>query len=196
MLNCLVPTRADYLNDIAMARPVIPFWLGSFEINGRETWQLYKIRLQATLRAAGITTDDSKKDALLAICDTYMFQLMASLCRPQNVYSPEVTFADILVRSDQYFKVNVSEPQATQAFHRRKQNPGEKAQKYLAALRQLAGPCNFTDYDRSLTDQRMFGCLDEECAAELDTNVTSTWKVAEVSAVMSVPIRLVLPGEI
>jgi len=82
-------------------------------------------------------------------CDADMFQLMAGLCRPQNVASPEITFAVIVVRFDQYFKVNVSERQATQAFHRRKQGPVEKAQEYLAALRQLAGPCNFTDFDRS-----------------------------------------------
>jgi len=98
---------------------------------------------------------------------------MASLCRPQNVDSPEVTFAEILVRFDQSFKVNVSEPQATQAFHRRKQGPGEKAHEYLAAHRQLAGPCSFTDFDRSLKDQLILGCLDEECAAELDRNVTT-----------------------
>jgi len=48
----------------------------------------------------------------------------------------------------------------------------------------VAGPCNFTDSDRSLRDQLMLGCLDDECAAELDRNVTSTWKVAEVLAVM------------
>ena len=30
----------------------------------------------------------------------------------------------------------------------------------------------------------MLVCLDEECAAELDRNVTSTWKVAEVLAVV------------
>ena len=30
----------------------------------------------------------------------------------------------------------------------------------------------------------MLGCLDEECAVEFDRNVTSTWKVAEVLAVM------------
>jgi len=65
-----------------------------------------------------------------------------------------MTFAEILVRFDQYFRVNVSEPQATQAFHRRKQAPGEKAQEYLAALRKLAAPCNFADFDRSLRDQR------------------------------------------
>ena len=76
--NCAMPADMQPLNDIAIARPVIPFRLGSFEINGREPWQLYKIRLQAALRSAGITTDDSKKDVLLAICDTDMFQLMAS----------------------------------------------------------------------------------------------------------------------
>jgi len=101
------------LNDIAMARPVIPFGLGSFEINGLEPWQLYKIRLQVALRSTGITADESKKDALLAIRDTAMFQVMASLCRPQNVDSPEITFAEILVRFDQFFKVNELKPTAS-----------------------------------------------------------------------------------
>jgi len=65
-----------------------------------------------------------------------MFQLMASLCRPQDVDSPEMTFGEVVVRYGQYFKVNVSEPQATQVFHLRKQGPGEKVQEYLAALGQ------------------------------------------------------------
>jgi len=76
--NSAMPADMQPLNDIAMVRPVVPFRLGSFKINGREPWQLYKIRLQAALHSAGFTTDESKKDALVAICDTDMFQLMAS----------------------------------------------------------------------------------------------------------------------
>ena len=113
-----MPADMQPLNDIAMARRVIPFRLGSFEINGREPWQLYKIRLQAPLRLAGITTDESKKDALLAICDTDMFQLMASLCRPKDVDSPEITFAEIVVRFDQYFKVNRRPPKRSTGGNR------------------------------------------------------------------------------
>jgi len=62
-----MPADMKPLNDIAMARPIIPFRLGSFEINGREPWQLCKIRLQAALRSVGVTNDESKKDALLAM---------------------------------------------------------------------------------------------------------------------------------
>ena len=123
--------------DSATARHVIPFRLTSFDVSGREPWQLYRIRLQGALRSAGITDDQSKKDALFAICDTDMFQLMASFCRPKDVDDPEMTFAEILVLFDQYFRVNVSEPQATQAFHRRKQSPGEKSSGVLGRFTEV-----------------------------------------------------------
>ena len=34
--------------------------------------------------------------------------ILTILCGPQNVDSPEITFADTLVRFDQYFNVNMS----------------------------------------------------------------------------------------
>ncbi|XP_052125792.1 uncharacterized protein LOC127749876 [Frankliniella occidentalis] len=56
---------------------------------------------------------------------------------------------------------------AEHLFEQRRQKPGESAAEWVADLRQLAIPCNFTDLDRRLRAQLVRGVADKDCQVKL-----------------------------
>jgi len=113
-----------------------------------DDWEVYQERLQFYMVANGIEDATKKRSILLTVCGDSTFKLLRSLVPEGKLDADGVTY-DSLVR---LLNTHYSKKQSTIVhrfnFNTRSRQPSESIADYIAALRELALNCKFSDQDR------------------------------------------------
>lgn len=130
-----------------------------FDIRHPERWESHVGQVEFFLRLNHITEHGMKVAALLCISSPAIYDLAVGLCSSTAIRS--VTYSDLLEKLDNHFSPRMLELAWRFQFEKRDQLPGESAADFIAAVRQAARLCKFSNLDEWLRDWIIFGLRDQ-----------------------------------
>ncbi|XP_060103361.1 uncharacterized protein LOC132577587, partial [Heteronotia binoei] len=137
----------------------------AFDHTNPEGWESYSERVDCYLRANRVTEDGMKRDVLLSVCGAATFEIAKGLSAPARLM--EKMYTEVVRLLTGHFLPQPSRVARRFLFHKRDQAQGESAADYLAALRQIAGSCNFPNLEETLADRFAWGLRDERLQQKL-----------------------------
>lgn len=114
---------------------------GKMEAFSGKSWASWIERLGFYFVANGISAMDKKRALLLTLCGPETYEIVRALVAPRG--PGDVEFDELVTILGAHFDPRPSELYSRYKFQRRDQLPDESINSYVAALKHLAGDCNF-----------------------------------------------------
>ena len=150
-----------------------------------DDWVVYEEKLHFYMDANGITDAKKKRSILLTVCGDSTFKLLRSLVPGGKLDADEVTFDSLMKLLKSHYGKKQSVVVHRFYFNTRLRKSTEMIADYVAALRELALPCNYGETERikeMLRDRLICGVnhsgIQRKLLSEGDINFTQAFKLA------------------